>query len=337
VEIYRSSTLEVMQTIADPAALADTGADLVTFESLARGPNRPPFGSRFAAKYGLNALHIIPAGDDWYQYPDLDDCLAAVAARTAPGATVSGASMGAFAATTYADALGAAKVIAIAPQYTIERGAAPFEKRWANQAARITFRPDHAQVAQGCHHYIFYDNKTPDGRHADLIAAAAAKATLVHVEGGGHTVAVVLAEAGCLSSLTRAIIAGEPSAEELQTLMAEHLPKSPHRHLSLGLQAPMAERETHFRAGLVLEPNNLKLRHGLARYLLATKRAAEALPHFEFVVQRRPLHPRYREDYLAACTDAGAAPRGDLLEPAERPARREPRERPAPRAGDRKR
>lgn len=312
--LYSSPTLKVLSTIADPDRFAAEGARLVTFELLNRSPRRPPFGAKFAEKYGVNALHIYPSGDDWYQYPDLDACLAVVAARTARDAVVSGASMGGYAATTYADAIGAARSIAIAPQYSIRRETVPFEKRWAKQAAAIRFRADEGQVARSCRHYVFYDAKSPDAAHAQLLVEHAPNVTLVNVDGGGHTVAVVLAEAGCLSGITRAILEGEPTSDALQAMIGGNLAKSAHRHLLQSFKTPMAAREPHLRAGLELDPKNLRLHHGLACFLHAAKRPAEALPHFEFVLRRRSSHPQYREEYIAACADAGVPPRQDILD-----------------------
>ena len=315
--LYRSDTLQVLTTIADEAAFRRHGCELVTFEPFRRVYTREPFGKRFARKYGINALHIVPTGSDWYQYPDIDACLAAVADATAPGATLYGSSMGGYAAAAYADRLPVSKVIALSPQYSIRRDLVPFETRWAAEAATITFQPQDGKVAQNCHLYLFYDPKNPDARHAQMIAERARHVTMVEVPGGGHPVGPVLVEAGCLSMLIMATLRGTPEQAELDAIIQEHVAKSPQHHLNLAIHAPLAKREPHLRAGLAIDPRHPKLRHNLALWLAATGRLGEALPHFEYAVRRRPLHPAYRRHYMEACRKAKIAPAADLLTAAD--------------------
>jgi hypothetical protein len=313
--IYESPTLRATLTLADAARFEAEGADIVCFEPLSpppanRGarPAQQPFGARFALKYGFNAVHVSPAENSWYQYPDLDACLAAVARVTRPGATAYGGSMGGYAATTYADALPVAKVIALGPQFSIRRAAVPFEQRWAAQAARIAFRPDAERVAQSCHHYIFFDPRNPDAQHASLIAKRAARVTLVRVPGGGHTVGAVMAESGCLSEVTLRILRGEPTQPELEALIRGRLRKSPRFYLNRAHHSPVEQRGALLRAGLALEPDNLRLRHAFGSWLQQIGRPAEAVPHLEAVARRRPAEARYKQHYLAACAAAGLPP-----------------------------
>jgi hypothetical protein len=142
MDIYRSETLRVLRTGAG-------SVDFVTFQNLGP-PGRPAFGSRWAHRHGLNALHVLPRGNDWYQYPDLDACLDAVARVTAPHATASGGSMGGYAVTTYADRLGVAKTISFGPQYSIQRAARVLVFAAAGFIPREAWRvPDAAETEAG--------------------------------------------------------------------------------------------------------------------------------------------------------------------------------------------
>jgi len=307
-EIYSSDTLRVVRTVTDQTKFEAQGCELITFEPLARVAGRVPFGARLAEKYQLNAMHIIPISNDWYQYDDLPACLAAAARHAAPDVTVYGSSMGGFAATTYADSFPGCKVIALSPQFSIRRDLVPFEKRWAEEAARIRFLPGDDRVAQGCHIYLFVDMKNVDGEHARLIAERG-NVTLIDVPGGGHPVGPVLVEAGCLSALILAIMQASPSAEELRRIVLDNVSRSPMHHFVLAAQSRLRDREDYIRRGLTLDPNHIRLRHEYALYLAAIGKKREALAHFEHVLQQRPQHPAYRRNYLRVCQAIGIHPR----------------------------
>ncbi|WP_372623955.1 hypothetical protein [Falsiroseomonas sp.] len=303
--IYHSDYLRAVWTRGAPDRPL---ADLVTFEPLAaRNARRPPFGAGFATKYGLNAVHIIPAGWHWYQYPDLDDCLAAVAAVTAPGATATGSSMGGYAATTYGDRIGVAKTISFGPQFSIQRAAVPFEHRWHKAAESIAFRPDDLDVAQNARHYIFFDPLTQDAKHARMIAERGRAVALVPVECGGHVVAAVLAEAGCLATITRAILAAEPTADDLAAMISG-TERSARFHITRAQKLPMRQREPELRAAFALAPHNVLVRWHLAQFLCRVGRAAEALEHLTYLTQQHPKSDRFKLAYQAACAVAEAAP-----------------------------
>jgi hypothetical protein len=312
--LYHSPTLRVQMTLADAAAFAARGADLVTFEPILRAAGREPFGAQFARKYGINALHIVPVGSDWYQYPDLGACLAIVASHTAPGATIYGSSMGAFAATTYADVFHDAKVIALSPQISIRPQIVPFETRWLKDAARIAFLPDEERVAERTPLYILFDPRNPDAIHARMIARAVpATAILVPVPYGGHPVGPTLVEAGSLSGVIRAIMRGSPTAEEVAALFLPNLDQSASYHLQIAQQRPHAERIAHIERGLVLKPRHVKLRYAKVNWLIAEGRDEAALEELRWVLARRPEHQTYRLQYARICRRLGIAPDPALL------------------------
>lgn len=216
--IYRSPNLRVERTGSGPV-------DFVTFQHVGP-PGRPPFGRRWACKHGLSALHVMPVGNDWYQYPDLADCLAAVR-EVAQGAPLYGSSMGGYAAVMLADRLGAPRTIALSPQVSIRLAG---ERRWQAHAARLSFAEWDGQPARTARHYVFYDPGHRDARHANLIAERAPDAVLIPVPYGGHPVGHVLAEAGVLTGLVKRLLVGDSTAEELTATLAESLPKSARFH-----------------------------------------------------------------------------------------------------------
>ena len=319
--LYASDTLRAVPTVSDAARFAAQGAELVTFRPI-RQREREPFGAAFARKYGLNAIHVSPAGNHWYQYPDLDACLAAIRPRVAAGATIYGASMGGYAAATYADHFAPCKALAIAPQFTIHPEVVEsFDRRWGRFAAHIDFRADHAAVARHAHLYLVYDPAGPDAPHARMIAERAAHVSRVEVPGGGHKVTQTLAEAGLLSQLVLKVVRGEPTAEELSAFLREGLGGNALHHMMAATEdAP--RREQHLREGVARFPDDLRLRYALATCLHTAGSRAEARPHYEYVIRREPQRAAWRKRYLQLCRQMGVAPDPAL---AEAPARRRPR------------
>jgi pimeloyl-ACP methyl ester carboxylesterase len=317
-DIYSSASLAVRPNVADAARLAAEGFELVTFEPISHG-NRPKvFGEAFATKYGVNALHIIPKDNSWYQYPDLDDCLAAVARVTGRSATAVGASMGAYAAVTLADRIGVARTVAMAPQFSIQRHLVPFEVRWAAHAAQLTFQTWDGSVAKGCRHYVIYEPDTLDAEHVKLIINYGDDVVPVAVPAGGHTVSRVLAESGSLSRVVLSVLRGAPSAADLLAEITPRLERSAEWHLNRGIHARTDEREAILCAGLAANPKHIKLHLVLGRLLLAQRRLAEALPHLLYVARRRPLAPRMVRPYLVACALAKVPPDPVVLEKANK-------------------
>ncbi|PWS38518.1 hypothetical protein DFH01_04355 [Falsiroseomonas bella] len=307
-ELYASPTLRVLANVADPARLEAEGYELVTFEPLWRNRQNRPFGDRFAAKYRLNALHIVPVDNSWYQYPDMEDCLAAVARVTGPDVAAMGASMGAYGSVTLSDRFRATRSVAFAPQFSIRRDLVPFETRWAPEAARIAFQPWDGSVAKGCRHYIIYEPGTRDAEHARLIMAQGADVVPVEVPAGGHTVSRVLVEAGALSRIVLRVLAGTPTAEDLLAEIAPKLERSPEWHMNRAAAGPPEEREAHLRAGLAINRKHLWLNYALGAFLAGERRYEEALPHLAFVAIRRPAIPKVARLYLAVCAKTGTVP-----------------------------
>lgn len=292
--LHDFGALRVTCTIGDPAR-ADTAVDLVTFDPWRARNQAQPFSRTFALKYGLNVLHVLPVGDDWYQYEVLEACLAAVAPHVGPRTLGYGSSMGGYAATSYADLAGLRTVLALSPQFTITRDVVPFETRWTEDARRISFRPDHARVAPGVRHILLFDPINRDARHAELIEAAApGRVVSLRVPGGGHPVGTTLAEAGLLSGLLRAVLRDGALPAGFEAEMLAALPRSPSYHRILAVQTRGEAGAAHLQAGLALAPEDRRLRFAWALHLKDVGRLDEALAEARWVLQRRPHHPAYQ-------------------------------------------
>lgn len=269
IDLYRSDNVVVRRVPAQ-----DVSRWVVTFDNYGLGPgfDRPGFGQDFLARSGVSAIHVLGRGDDWYQYPDMAQALAAVRGAVAGAERVMtyGSSMGAYAAIRFADAVGAHAALAISPQYSIDPRRAPFEIRWTADAQRIDFQPEiEDRLACAIRPLIVYDSAGDDQRHVALIAAEIS-ADLIGVGHIHHPATTFLLEAGMLAPLVMELLAGPVDAAALMararrarrdsvaclTLMAERQP--PHRpRLALALA----------RRAVEIQPDQPMALSGLAQQL----------------------------------------------------------------------
>jgi tetratricopeptide (TPR) repeat protein len=206
-ELFRSDDLLVRKVGGHGGACC-----VVTFDSFTdfRTLERTGFGEAFLAAHGIDAIHVIPRDNDWYQYAEMADAMACVraAARGYQRVVTYGSSMGAYAAIRLAPLAGAHAVLALSPQYSIDPTVVPWEQRWAESSAR--FRRVWEQslpFERRAEAYIVYDPRNPDRRHADLFARHLRFAR-VAVPGGGHPVTGYLAEVGLLQEMILAVCRG---------------------------------------------------------------------------------------------------------------------------------
>jgi pimeloyl-ACP methyl ester carboxylesterase len=194
------------------------GPDLcyVTFASYTdeRVLDRPGFGESFFRSRGVDAVHVLSRDNDWYQYPEWDDAVAAIAAAAAGYAQVVayGSSMGGFAALHYGASCGAQLGIAISPQYSVDPEIAPFEDRWIDDVARIRFRRDETRPLP--RQYIVYDPMDPNDRqHFELFAARSPTIGLRAMH-GGHPAGTFILETQMFTPLFDGALTGaiDPAA-----------------------------------------------------------------------------------------------------------------------------
>ena len=197
---YRSADLEVRHVPA-----GDGRRHVVTFDPWHADLtlDRPAFGEAFLAKEGIAATHVLTRGNDWYQYPELFEALAAARATTAGAERVVtyGSSMGAYAAIRFIDAVGAHGALALSPQYSVDPRKAPFEDRWgqAQRAIRFVDAID-GPVRSGCVPTIVYDPRSIDRLHVarfrDDIPIAE-----IRIPHAGHPATTYALEAGLLRQM----------------------------------------------------------------------------------------------------------------------------------------
>jgi tetratricopeptide (TPR) repeat protein len=206
--LYRSDKVEVRRVTGD-----DAKRQVVTFDSYHDDPgfDRPGFGQAYFAHYGISALHILTDDNDWFQYAEMDRVCAAVREGLAGAERVLsyGSSMGGYGAIRFADAIGAHTVLALSPQYSVDRRKARFERRWMQEQNRIRFLPAiDGPIRCRARIVVAYDPElSQDRRHVELINADLATEGLL-LPYAGHPAGAFLADIGLLKPMVEQALGG---------------------------------------------------------------------------------------------------------------------------------
>jgi len=206
-ELFRSDDLLVRGVTGFGGPLC-----YVTFDSYTdnRTLDRPGFGEEFFRSRGIDAIHVLSRENRWYQHSELNDALSAVAGATAGYQRVIayGSSMGGFAALRYGALCGASVGLALSPQFSVDPAIAPFDRRWADDVARIAFRDDAELPALPTQYVAFDPRDRHDRRHFDLLAAHSPTVGLP-VPHGGHPVGSYLVETDMMRALLDQVARGD--------------------------------------------------------------------------------------------------------------------------------
>lgn len=212
----------------------------VTFESYTdhRTLDRMAFGEAYFSTRGIDAIHVLSRDNQWYQYEELPRALSAIAAVTRGYQRVIayGSSMGGFAALRYGSACGANVGIALSPQYTVDPDIVPFDRRWTDDVARISFRRH--EVPPLSTQYIVYDPRDAhDRRHFRLFAENGPVAGIA-IPHAGHPVGGYLSETGLLGPLLEAVEAGPVDATAFAAELRRRRRQSAHYFFILAQRTP---------------------------------------------------------------------------------------------------
>lgn len=204
-------------------AQSDKSRWVVTFDNygIGHGFERLGFGEAFFADNGVSALHVMGRREDWYQYPEIKQALAAVREFTKGASRVMtyGSSMGGYAAVRFAGPCAAHIALALSPQYSIDPRRAPFEKRWLSDSRRIEFlREIDGPITSETRTIIAYDPRTDDRRHVELIKGDI-DIEEIPAPFTGHPVTTFLSEIGLLKSMVISSLEGTVDAKECRKLI----------------------------------------------------------------------------------------------------------------------
>jgi tetratricopeptide (TPR) repeat protein len=224
--LYRSDHLEVRRIAA-----GDGRHQAVTFESYHddTGFDRIGFGETFFERAGLTAIHVLTVGNDWYQYPEIEEALAAIRKSVSGAERVLayGSSMGGYAAVRFADAIGATHVLSLSPQYSIDPKRVAADRRWWWDQKRIAFMAAHnGPITCSADIVVAYDPTIRlDDLHGQMIGRDV-PTRFLKLTYAGHPVTTMLNELSVLRPLALAFANEDLDLAEVEIEIAERREQS---------------------------------------------------------------------------------------------------------------
>lgn len=280
-EIFRSAELLVRDLRRHTSACC-----VVTFESYTdnRSVDRPGFGEVFFDANSIDAIHVIPRNNDWYQYPEIDEACHRIHELTAsyPHVIAYGQSMGGYGAIRLGGRVGAQVALAISPQFSIDPTVAPFEPRWAGDSARIDFGIErsagHALVAKA---YVAYDPHDLDARHVELYRQHT-EIVDVRLPNCGHPASGFMADTGILQQAILDLCRGTFDIPALRAQARQARHASPILYANLAARCRHLPRRVRLSAkASALSPGDPSLLGQYAFTLAHNTQFDEALAIFE--------------------------------------------------------
>lgn len=281
MEIFRSPELLVKGLRRHASACC-----VVTFESYTdnRTLDRPGFGENFFDANGIDAIHVIPRNNDWYQYPEIDEVCRRVLELTEryPHVVAYGQSMGGYGAIRLGGRVGAQAALAISPQFSIDPTVTPFEPRWAGDSARIGFDIErstgHAFVAKA---YVVYDPHDLDARHVELYRPHT-EIVDIRLPNCGHPASTFMANTGVLQQAVLDLCHGTFDVPALRAQARQARHSSPILYANLAARCRHVPRRVRLSAkASALAPGDPSLLGQYAFTLTHDGRFDEALAIFD--------------------------------------------------------
>lgn len=218
MSIFSGDRYSVRKVFLEERGKASSQPVVVTFPH-AGGPNvdqKAAFGEVFLKKAGFDAYHILISKIDWFQHQEFFDLIAAIRNDIPPERPVVayGASMGGYGALLASKQLDAARVLSVVPQFSIDRGVVPWERRWKEHAEFIgDFTHDVAgEISETAEIYSVHDPRNIDDRQMALYPECP-NWTQFRIPFSGHTPLIVLQQAGVLGEFVTAIVRGDVDAQ----------------------------------------------------------------------------------------------------------------------------
>ncbi|RYI79470.1 MAG: tetratricopeptide repeat protein [Acetobacteraceae bacterium] len=248
---------------------------------------------------------LVKAGwNHWFQVSEAEAAIAAIQAITRRFRRVVtyGSSMGGYAAALWSGALAADAIIAVSPQFSIDRLTSPREKRWAEDARRITFSRDDmaAGLNPAAQLNLLYDPFTPDRDHAERLLALSSNPRPLLIPFGGHPAGAFLRDAGCLSRIILGLVRGSLGPAEARSIVRQS------RRSTAVYWANSAALLTKNRRSLALaaigqaqalQSSNPGVHYQLGKILSRLGQFTEAARAFEQAVAGKPLVAPYHLEW----------------------------------------
>lgn len=244
---------------------------VMTFPDLIHptGPDAPGWGAAFLRKRGAAVISLTFERANWFQsegfFPAIEAARDFVGGRAPISAY--GASMGGYGAILAGRRLGAERVVAVSPQFTIEPSIAPFEHRYRVKAAEIgPFIHDVSnEIRDEISYFVMHDSTHQnDRRHANLFPRSAKWHDLVQ-PGSGHGLLATLVQAGGTDALYR-LIMGTGDHLQLRRAMRAGRGNSPRYVRRMGEFCIALPRRTKSAQVMIEKADRLGMKRLVARW-----------------------------------------------------------------------
>lgn len=226
VNLFENSNLKVV-------AFDNGSSDcIITFSNWSKYPakvDREGFAKPFIDKKNISSVYFISKKNHWWQIAEIYFAISLVNSYTQSRynrITLYGSSMGAYGALLFHKNLNADRVLAISPQFSIDRKVARFETRWTEEYEATHFIHDDMLLAceSNVEKYIFSTDESLDLRQAKLFQNLCKpdNTFIYFIRFAGHPCGPYLLETGILSRLVSNILIGDVVEEkEIKNLLQE--------------------------------------------------------------------------------------------------------------------
>jgi hypothetical protein len=170
------------------------------------------FGGELLLRSGFDVVAFKSAKNFWYQNLDsetVDKVEKFISARQAKyiRRVSYGSSMGAYAAIQFSRPLKLDVVLALSPQFEIDK---PYDQRWQSSAQQIDFRHriDADTISPECKYFVAYDPKNEDLLHVQQLRAIIDNDHLIEIQTpySGHPAAGYLLETGLIQEVALSVL-----------------------------------------------------------------------------------------------------------------------------------
>lgn len=246
----------------------ESGILVVTFTALVEGPLRDGLSRETLRKTGIDAVHVVPKGNDWYQYDEMPALLDQIKIRsTAYSEIVTyGLSMGGTAALQSSGQLSACRTVTYAPQFSVDRKRVPFDPGWQDRVSGLDFVWDDfdKNVSKDAQHIIAYDPRMADRRHVGEIQKRVPVVPL-RIPFGGHHVWHTLNQAGIGSTALAAMIRGDFDLQDIRSSLRKARRNDVRYWMNIA-RTTSRWRDSAIQHAIVIDSENPALRKLVAEY-----------------------------------------------------------------------
>ncbi|WP_147426294.1 tetratricopeptide repeat protein [Teichococcus wenyumeiae] len=279
------------------AVSGDRTKAAVSFASLRE--RKQGFGEAYFTRTNTPAVYFISKADNWYLTPStMAGCAVArtYLDRLGFGAVFTyGTSMGAYGAAMCSTAIQADSCLLLAPQWSANPAAPPYEERWKGEARSVDFSTENlaVQISLSAQKWIIADLRSPDAKHA-IFFNRVPKSEIINMPFGGHFIPAFLQECGALKAILDHAYSATLSSEVARRLARPNRMKSSFYWETIGRSAfenekrfgtnSLGRRSIPFmRHAHAIAPKNERIGLSLAHFLIDAGRADEALAIFKLV------------------------------------------------------